>query len=216
MDEEQVICWFHYCPPGGGPIARGPYLWGSHLGPRVTETSITLIDHIYVSNESNVSEKIVSKINISDHYPTGLTWKLGRLGDSNHNDNHHIIRYRNLPDYNVICDLIYDNMEAVTNIQDLDSKVLKFNNVLNLALDSVAPLKTKRVKRNCQPPWFNNKILKVIKIREAAKQKGCTREYKFWRNKVSSLISSEKQNYYKSLLKDSEEVVHRYGKLLMK
>ena len=94
-------------------------------------------------------------------------------------------------------------MEAVTNIQDLDSKVLNFNNVVNLALDRVAPLKIKRVKRTCQPPCFDDKILKVIKIHEAAKQKGYTREYKFWRNKVSSLISSEKQNYYKSLLKDS-------------
>ena len=94
-------------------------------------------------------------------------------------------------------------MDAVTNIQDLDSKVLKFNNVVNFALDHVAQLKIKRVKRTCQPPWFNDKILEVIKIREAAKQKGYIREYKFWRNKVSSLISSEKQNYYKSLLKDS-------------
>ena len=129
-----------------------------NMPTRVTETSITLIDHIYVSNESNVSEKIVSKFNISDHYPTGLTWKLGCLRNSNHTDNHHIIRYRKLPDYDVICNFIYDNMEAVTNIQDLDSKVLNFNNVVNLALDRVAPLKIKRVKRTCQPPWFNDKI----------------------------------------------------------
>ena len=70
-----------------------------NMPTRVTETSVTLIDHIYVSNESNVSEKIVSKFNISDHYPTGLTWKLGCLRNSNHTDNHHIIRYRKLPDY---------------------------------------------------------------------------------------------------------------------
>ena len=60
---------------------------------------------------------------MNDHYLTSLIWKLGCLRDSNLNGNHHIIRYRNLPDYNVICDLIYDNVEAVANIQGLDFKV---------------------------------------------------------------------------------------------
>ena len=70
---------------------------------RVTETSITSIDHTYVSSESNVS------------------------------------------------DLIYDNMKAVKNIQDFNFKVLKFNNVLNLAFDCVAQLKIRRVKRSVNP-----------------------------------------------------------------
>ena len=24
VDEEHVTCWFHHCPPGGGPIAPDP------------------------------------------------------------------------------------------------------------------------------------------------------------------------------------------------
>ena len=37
--EEHVTCWFHHCPPGGGPIAPNPSLHtprggAPHLGPR--------------------------------------------------------------------------------------------------------------------------------------------------------------------------------------
>ena len=39
----------------------------------VTETTTTLLDHIFVSCTRNVSEISVPKFNISDHYPTGIS-----------------------------------------------------------------------------------------------------------------------------------------------
>ena len=44
---------------------------------RITDTSRTLIDHIYVSNSSYVSEVCISSLSLSDHFPVGLTWKKG-------------------------------------------------------------------------------------------------------------------------------------------
>ena len=43
---------------------------------RVTETSATLIDHVYSSNPVNISNCFVSKLSIGDHFPVCFSRKI--------------------------------------------------------------------------------------------------------------------------------------------
>ena len=47
----------------------------SNLPTRMTNTSASLIDHIYTSGEQVVKDICVSNISLSDHAPVGITWK---------------------------------------------------------------------------------------------------------------------------------------------
>ena len=87
---------------------------------------------------------------------------------------------------------------------DINMKVHHFSKVLIDALDSNASLITKRVKYQCQPPWFNSTILKGIHKRELAKRKKDYNDYKLWRNMVVEQIRRAKQNYYQSLFNECQ------------
>ena len=91
---------------------------------RVTKTTTTLLDHIFVSCTRNVSEISVPKFNISDHYPTGITWKIkstSRLLNRNGN-NHCTIKYRKQPDFDILKILVFNKIYKFEDTNDLDKK----------------------------------------------------------------------------------------------
>ena len=52
---------------------------------RVTETTSTIIDHVYTSHPDNIIESFVSPYSISDHFPVCFTRKISnRISKSNH------------------------------------------------------------------------------------------------------------------------------------
>ena len=159
---------------------------------------------LVVSCTHNVSEISVPKFNISDHYPTGITWKIKSSSRLLNRNNHCTIKYRKQPDFDILKILVFDKIYKLEDTNDLDKKLKNFNDALISSLESMAPVIVKRVKRTSQPPWFSEHICKAIQAREHSKLKGQTRDFKYWRNKVCSLIRSEKQNYYKSLMKESQ------------
>ena len=63
-------------------------------------------------------------------------------------------------------------------------------------MDTHAPLRKKRVKRNTQPGWMNNEILKAIKMREFYHKKSDIENYRIWRQTVKCLILDSKKNFY--------------------
>ena len=52
---------------------------------RVTETTSTIIDHVYPSHPDNIIESFVSPYSISDHFPVCFTRKISnRISKSKH------------------------------------------------------------------------------------------------------------------------------------
>ena len=75
---------------------------------RVTNTSETLIDHIYVSDDLPVSYSSPIKYSISDHFPVFAVFKMTNI-DYNKNDGRHkTITYRK-----------YNNFNSATFLSDL-------------------------------------------------------------------------------------------------
>ena len=61
-------------------------------------------------------------------------------------------------------------------------------------------MKEKRVKRNKQPEWFNDDILKQMAIRDHFKQKGEEEQYRVARNRTVDMINKAKTDYCSTMI----------------
>ena len=92
---------------------------------RVTETSSTIIDHVYTSHPENISESFVSHYSISDHFPVCFSRKIkNRISKSDHITT----LYRSFKTFNVdafINDLSGDlNNFSVTPQSDINDDII--------------------------------------------------------------------------------------------
>lgn len=80
---------------------------------------------------------------------------------------------------------------------NVDAALSLWEHMLLHTVNQHAPQKRKRVKRKFQPEWFNEDIRSAIRNRDKAKIKEQD-VYRFWRNKVTSLIRQAKRDYFKN------------------
>ena len=73
--------------------------------------------------------------------------------------------------------------------QNFNSFIASFMSVF----DKHAPLKTKRVRKETQPEWYDEKIKTASKTRDMHHKARNWNQYKYWRNKATDLIRSEKK-----------------------
>ena len=91
---------------------------------RVTNTSETLIDHIYVSDDFPVLYSSPIKYSISDHFPVFAVFKMTSI-DYNKNDGRHkTITYRK-----------YNNFNSATFLSDLQNAPWLTNGAENISMD---------------------------------------------------------------------------------
>ena len=86
---------------------------------RVTASSESLIDHIYVTDVNNVIEHCVPASTCSDHCPVCLTWS--RKGAKIPSTGHNATTYRsfaNFDESNFIRDLIASPLSMVYSLSD--------------------------------------------------------------------------------------------------
>ena len=93
-------------------------------------------------------------------------------------------------------DLIQQSWSNINSYEDPSAAVQFFNDTFLSLLDKHAPLKKKRVKKCQQPGWMNQEILNSIKTRDKFHNEKDMNNYKIWRNKVKSLISKSKQEFF--------------------
>ena len=172
---------------------------------RVTSTSQSLIDHIYVTDTNFVQEVKVPKIALSDHYPVCISWK--KSGITPNNGENNIIIYRDATNFNQT-DFINNLNTCLLDIEQID-EVNEAVNTLTMSfrstLDKHAVLKQKRVKINrIQPAWFNAHIKTVILARNKAKRKGNKEEFKLLRNRVVSMIKTAKSQHYRNAINSNK------------
>ena len=124
---------------------------------RVTASTATLLDHVYVSNEDFVLEHHVPKLSLSDHYPTVLTWK--RPPKETSGDKHVNITYRKMKNFQP--ELF--KKECMLRFQvkptgDVNAKCESFVSLMLELIDKHAPER----KKNVSNGWYN--LVGLLKI----------------------------------------------------
>ena len=174
---------------------------------RVTETTATLIDHIYVSTSLKTLQKCVVDYSISDHYPVLVT-----IDTKNHTftpklGSHLSINYRDFKKLNY--EAFKADLENTTwpnvETQTIDEAVKSFNQLLTATIDAHLPKISKRVKSSNMPGWLDSTIRKSMKLRDNAKKKKKFEEYKYYRNRTTAMIRQAKTKYYKEYVLNNKD-----------
>ena len=171
---------------------------------RVTEHSSTLIDNIFSNTTHNetLSGNILTQI--TDHFPQFLIVKHADISYKTASYFQHDFSKLNagnlLDDFgNLDLDYLRDNL------LDVNSKFNKFLSSLDILVKNHAPLKklSKRDMKFRNKPWINNKIQKMMRIRDRLFHK-IKRDndtplkdlYKKFRNRVSKSLKECKASYF--------------------
>ena len=160
---------------------------------RVTNSSTTLIDHIYCNVRENVTFVEVPKIGLSDHFPIFFTRKQNSCLPKK---KHHTITYRSFKNFDenkFINELQSAPWDAVHIFEHPDDILEAWTDLFLEIVDNNVPLKQHRVKHENQPKWLTPEILDAIKTRDRYKAMGNENDYKIWRNKVTHLIRKSKK-----------------------
>ena len=173
---------------------------------RVTETSETIIDHVYSNVPDNIVSVSVPHYSISDHYPVCVTRKISNTFEKG--PVHKFITYRNTKSFNET-EFIRELEEqpwTVINIFDTASDALDyFITTFNSVLDKHAPKKKRRVKKSKQPNWMNQNIMAARRARDSIDKSKKMDQYRFWRNRSSNLIHTAKKEFYSQSINNNHK-----------
>ena len=116
---------------------------------RVTNTSQTLIDHIYTNTEENIQHVHIERLCLRDHYGVFCNQKYQSNNISK--NSHHNITYRsfrNFEENRFLNDLYSVPWEIIEQFDNLDDTVSGWNALLLEVLDRHAPIRHHRIKKN--------------------------------------------------------------------
>ena len=137
---------------------------------RITQTSSTLLDHIYTNNTDKVHNITISNKSISDHCPIICTWscKLPKQP----NKGHTTIQYRSFKNFNktlFLQDLSQSPFFEVFNFSDPAEALAFWYDTFLPIVNKHAPLRRKRVKHQTLPNWLSQDIIEAMAIRDRLK-----------------------------------------------
>ena len=157
-----------------------------------------------MSDSSKVSEVFVPNVAISDHYPICFTRTVSKAQKKRRS--HMSIQYR--------CFRKFDNEAFLSDLStalsrlhftsNTDDNFSMWTKSFTSILDKHAPNKTKRVKRETQPEWFNNDIKEASKKRDIYHKQKNWKQYKYWRNKTNTLIKDSKKKLFSNAIQENK------------
>ena len=127
---------------------------------RVTETTESLLDHVYVTNEENVSISGVIHTGLSDH---SLVYACIGKSKKVPTQSHKLKTSRSFSKFNED-DFINDIRKAdwkSVKYDCVNKSVDEFEELFTNIADKHAPMKTKRVRKK-QSPWLNDDIIALM------------------------------------------------------
>lgn len=182
---------------------------------RITATTQTLIDHIYLSSNLKPIYKSAVKYSISDHLPVLVTLDMKNYLTTKKGASHLTINYRDFKKFNE--ELFRNDLSRTTwpefKTLDVDNAVKSFNEIFTAVIDKTLPKISKRVQRPKQPGWVNDDIRKCMKLRENAKKAGRHDAYRYYRNQTTAMIRIAKRNYYREFVVRNKDNTHKLAKL---
>ena len=163
---------------------------------RITQSSSTIIDHIYTSNPENITATFVPDYSISDHFPICLSRKVNAKISK---PNHITTSYRCFKKFDeglFLTDLSRCIEHFKTDRNTIDDDFSAWHSVIIQCIDKHAPIKLKRVKSSRLPAWYVPEIGEARKLRDKHKHNNEWSEYKKYRNKTRTLIRNAKCKHF--------------------
>ena len=177
---------------------------------RVTDTSSTLLDHIYTNNKDIVSQSGVIETGISDHFMVYCTRKITRGYIGKHNS----VKARSMKHYDK--DLFREKLQSIEWLPVIESINIneaweRFKTIFTQVVDDVAPEKEIRIKGRSEA-WINSEILELIYERDnmlmQANSDKTNRnlrvQYNKLRNKVTKTIKQTKVSYFRNKIEENK------------
>lgn len=159
---------------------------------RVTTCTSTLIDHIYVSHNINVTNSGVIVASISDHDVAFIEIPSNNKTSKPLNKYVYRRNFRNVDWESLTANVGSDIAATFPNIKNtLDDNVILLESTITSNLDHFAPIKQVCVKRTFAPWYYNEDIKYIRRQRDAAK-------IKWRRNKENRNLRSEYKNLVRS------------------
>ena len=127
---------------------------------RVTDSTETLIDHVYTNNRDKVLEAKVLKTGISDHY--ALFYSFSKRINKQPNKGHKTINYRSYKHFNnnnFLQDISRLPFNLIYNITDPSTALETLCKLLLTVIDKHAPLRNKRIKQQTIPDWLTKETM---------------------------------------------------------
>lgn len=92
----------------------------------------------------------------------------------------------------------------IDSIDTCQGKVKMFEDIVNIGIDFLLPLKSKTIRAN-EPAWVNEKFKRLISIRQKALAIGDHAEYRVLRNLVNQERKSCRAKFYESMVEHLKE-----------
>ena len=180
---------------------------------RVTQTSSTLIDHVYSSHPENILACFVSDISISDHFPVCFSRKINnRIPKIKHQKTSYRC-FKHFNEVNFLRDLSQDLNMFTSDQQTINADMDRWSSIMVQHLNTHAPIKSKHVKSSRLPDWFSPDIKNMQKLRDKYKRLKQWSEYKTYRNKTRQLIRASKRKYFSESISKSKDSKHIWSHL---
>lgn len=172
---------------------------------RITQSSSTIIDHIYTSNPEYATESFVPHYAISDHFPVCFSRKV----NSKSLKAKHIMKsyrcFKRFDENRFLTDLSNNLENFELNHQVVDEDFAALHSIITRCLDKHAPIKTKRVKSDRLPVWYSPEIGEARKARDNFKRLKQWSNYKTYRNKTRNLIKKAKRGHFTNAIENSKD-----------
>ncbi|MCG8047471.1 MAG: reverse transcriptase domain-containing protein, partial [Candidatus Thiodiazotropha endolucinida] len=172
---------------------------------RVTESTSTIIDHVYTTHPEHITECFIPHFSISDHFPVCFTRKINFKISKNHHVSTTYRCFKNFDDSTFLSNLEDELSSFAANSSDLDEDYLAWHRIIMKHLDNNAPVKSKRVKHKRLPQWYTPEITQMQRLRDNSKRLKQWSDFKWYRNKVRHLIRSAKRKYFSDSISKSKD-----------
>lgn len=128
--------------------------------------------------------------------------------NSDINNSNHKIKfsrsYNKFHEQNFLNDLARVNWNAVYNCSDVNKSAEVFDKLFLKVINKHAPLKKRRVRKNCSP-WITEEVIKMMRKRDKLKQtaiksnkdKHCWEQFRKVKNETNKLIKDKKKEFLK-------------------
>ena len=172
---------------------------------RVTETTNTLIDHVYTTHPENIVRCFTSTLSLSDHFPICFTRK---VNSKLLKDKHTTTTYRSYKHFDenkFISDIANDLDAFAADKSSIDEDLNIWYSFLLKHLNNHAPIKSKRVKSKRMPDWFTPDIIQMQSLRDKTKRLKQWSDHRKFRNKTKQLIRQAKRKYFSNSITNSKD-----------
>ena len=174
---------------------------------RITQTSATLIDHIYTNNPDALTEVDVLNWSISDHCPISCSRSI-KLPKCKHKT-HSYISFWSFKNFNktVFCaNLHCAPFTQVLNHTDPGKALATWYSAYLDVVNRHAPLKRKRVKHPKLSPCLNKDIMQAIAARDNNEKEKRFPKYKKLRNQIKNMVPRANKYYFQKLIEHDKNI----------